>query len=172
MYKTCNKKPTQYPTRVNVFSLHFVELLNYRLPQYGNSCLLTLLGGVHLQCKVSSALKFSDKWYSTKSNSTTVKDIIYRGLFIEIYVSVNKKSWFPPENSLNYRGGDKSLARTERKQANISVRMAWISFIALPLKKKLDDSSRLDFVEIARSLTCFRACFLPGRAKDLTAPRI
>ena len=36
---------------------------------------------------------------------------------------------------------------------------------------ELDDSSRLDVVEIARaSLTCFRACFLPGRAKDLSAP--
>ena len=34
-------------------------------------------------------------------------------------------------------------------------------------EKKLDDSSRLDVVEIARSLTCFRACFLPGQAKDL-----
>ena len=52
-----------------------------------------------------------------------------------------------------YRGADKSLARQRRKQANVSVRMAWISFGALPCsgeKKKLDDSSRLDVVEIAR----------------------
>jgi len=34
--------------------------------------------------------------------------------------------------------------------------------------KKLYDSSRLDFDEIP---TCFRDCFLPGRAKDLSAPR-
>jgi len=33
---------------------------------------------------------------------------------------------------------------------NAFSRMAWISFGALPLKKKLDDSSRLDVVEIAR----------------------
>jgi hypothetical protein len=41
-----------------------------------------------------------------------------------------------------YRGADKSLARPRRKQANVSVRMAWISFGALPWrgKKKLDDS--------------------------------
>ena len=48
---------------------------------------------------------------------------------------------------------DKSLARPGRKQANVSVRIAWISFCALPCKKKkkkLDDSSRLDVVEIAR----------------------
>jgi len=49
-----------------------------------------------------------------------------------------------------YRGSDMSLARPGRKQANISVRMAWISFGTLPWKKKLDDSSRLDVVEIAR----------------------
>jgi len=40
--------------------------------------------------------------------------------------------------------------------------------VALQDKKKLNDSSRLDVVEIA-SLTCFRACFLPRRAKDLSA---
>jgi len=38
-------------------------------------------------------------------------------------------------------------------------------------RKKNDDSSHLDVVEIARALTCFRACFLPGRAKDLSAPQ-
>ena len=35
-----------------------------------------------------------------------------------------------------YRGADKSLARPRRKQANISVRMAWISFGALPCRGK------------------------------------
>ena len=51
-----------------------------------------------------------------------------------------------------YRGSDKSLARPGRKQANVSLRMTWISFGALSWrgKKKLDDSSRLDVVEIAR----------------------
>jgi hypothetical protein len=34
--------------------------------------------------------------------------------------------------------------------------MAWISFGALPCRKKnLDDRPRLDIVEIARRLTCF-----------------
>ena len=50
-----------------------------------------------------------------------------------------------------YWGADKSLARPGRKQANVSVRMAWISFGALPSrKKKLDDSLCLDAVEIVR----------------------
>jgi len=38
-------------------------------------------------------------------------------------------------------------------------------------KKKLDDSSRLDVVEIACVPDMFRWCFLPGRAKALSAPR-
>ena len=35
-----------------------------------------------------------------------------------------------------YRRADKSLARPARKQANVSVRMAWISFGALSCRKK------------------------------------
>jgi len=35
-----------------------------------------------------------------------------------------------------YRGADKSLARPGRKQASVSVRMPWISFGALPCRKK------------------------------------
>jgi hypothetical protein len=52
-----------------------------------------------------------------------------------------------------YRGADKSLARPGRKQANVSVRMESISLGALPCRgeEKLDDSSRLDVVEIARA---------------------
>ena len=39
-------------------------------------------------------------------------------------------------------------------------------------EKILADSSRLHVgVKSRASLTCFRACFLPGRAKDLSAPR-
>ena len=49
-----------------------------------------------------------------------------------------------------YRGAGKSLALLGHKQANVSVRMAWISFGVFPRRKqKLDDSSRLDVVEIA-----------------------
>ena len=61
-----------------------------------------------------------------------------------------------------YRGADKSLVRPAKKQANVSVRMAWISFGALPCtkKKKLDDSSRLDVVEIARVPDMLPSLFL------------
>jgi hypothetical protein len=38
-------------------------------------------------------------------------------------------------------------------------------------KKKLNDSSRLDVVEIARVPDMLPSLFLPGRAKDLSAPQ-
>ena len=66
--------------------------------------------------------------------------------------------WFPGSPPLGtsclcclvlYRGADKSFARPGRKQANVSVRITWISFGAFLCRKKLDDSSRLDVVEIA-----------------------
>ena len=60
-----------------------------------------------------------------------------------------------------YRCADKSLARPGIKQANVSVRMASISFGALPCKKKkIDDSSRLDVVEIARVPDMLPSLFL------------
>jgi len=69
-------------------------------------------------------------------------------------------------------GADKSLARPGRKQANASVRMAWISFGALPCRKNNLMTFCVSILLKSRaSLTCFRACFLPGRAKDLSAPR-
>jgi hypothetical protein len=72
-----------------------------------------------------------------------------------------------------YRDADKSLALPARKQTNVSVRMAWISFGALPCRKKKKlVTARVSMLLRSRaSLTCFRACFLPGRARDLSAPR-
>ena len=67
----------------------------------------------------------------------------------------------------------KSLARPGRKQANVSVRMTSISFGALPCRgKKNLMTARVSMLLKSRaSLTCFRACFRPGRANDLSAPR-
>jgi len=52
--------------------------------------------------------------------------------------------------------------------------MARISFGALPCRKKKRNlmTARVSMLLKSRaSLTCFRAFFLPGRAKDLSAPR-
>ena len=69
-------------------------------------------------------------------------------------------------------GVDKSLARPGRKQANASVRMARISFGALPCRKKKLMRAHVSMLLKSRaSLTCLRACFLPGWSKDLSAPR-
>ena len=72
-----------------------------------------------------------------------------------------------------YRGADKSLASPGMEQANVSVWMARISFGALPCRgKKNLMTARVSMLLKSRaSVTCFRACFLPGRAKDLSAPR-
>jgi len=71
-----------------------------------------------------------------------------------------------------YRGADNSLAWPGRKQTNVSVRMAWIYFGALPCRKKNLVIARVSILLKSRSsLTFFRACFFPGRAKDLSAPR-
>jgi len=68
-------------------------------------------------------------------------------------------------------GADKSLVLPGRKQANISVRMTWIFFGVLPCRKKKLMTARVSILLKSRaSLTCFRVCFFPGRAKDLSAP--
>jgi len=70
------------------------------------------------------------------------------------------------------RGADQSLARPGRKQANVSVIMARISFGSLPCRKRNFMTARVSILlKLRASLTCFRASFIPGRAKDLSAPR-
>ena len=58
-----------------------------------------------------------------------------------------------------YRGADKSLARPGMKQANVYVRMAWISFGALPCRKKKNlMTARVSMSLKSRAfLTCFQA---------------
>ena len=74
----------------------------------------------------------------------------------------------------HYRGADKSLARPGRKQARKHVRdvrdfnnietRAVIRFFFSPLQGKV-------LKEIHAILTETLACFLPGRANDLSAPQ-
>jgi len=73
----------------------------------------------------------------------------------------------------NSTDADNSLARPEWKRANVSDRMARISFGAIALQgKKNFMTARVSMLSKSRaSLTCFRACFHPGQAKDLSAPR-
>jgi len=81
--------------------------------------------------------------------------------------------WLALTLTLHYRDADKSLARTGRKQANVSLRMLWISFGALPCreKKNLMTARFSMLLKSCASLKCFLPCFLPGRAKDLSAPQ-
>ena len=85
---------------------------------------------------------------------------------------ISMQYWFTPREYELYRGADKSLARPGRKQAKVSDKMAWISFGVLPCwKKKNLMTARVSMLMKSRaSLTCFRTCFIPCRAKDLSAP--
>ena len=76
------------------------------------------------------------------------------------------------DSGTKYRGADKSLARPRRIQVNVSVRMERRSFGALPCRKKKNLlTARVSMLLKPRaSLTRFRACFLPGRAKNLSEP--
>ena len=74
--------------------------------------------------------------------STRNKSVATGRIFTKFYICVFfEKKRNCRENSnftkiWQYRGADKSLARPGRTQANISVRMAWILFGALPCRKK------------------------------------
>ena len=54
-----------------------------------------------------------------------------------------------------HRGAEKSLARPGKKQANVSIRMAWISFGALPCRNRNLMTARVSILLKSRaSLTC------------------
>jgi len=59
-----------------------------------------------------------------------------------------------------YRSADKSLARPGRKQANVSVRMAWISFRALLCRKKKLMTARVLMLLKSRASLMFPSLFL------------
>jgi len=95
----------------------------------------------------------------------------YRSTF-HVHATIDKASKIKPiERHDNYRGADKSLARPGRKQAREHVRDAR-DF------NKIETRAVIKFLflqgnapkEIHAILIEKLACFLPGRAKDLSAP--
>ena len=71
-----------------------------------------------------------------------------------------------------YRDAGKSLTRPRRKQANVCQNgVNFLRLLALQEKKNLLTARVSMLLKSRASLTCFRACFLPGRVKDLSAPR-
>jgi len=71
-----------------------------------------------------------------------------------------------------YPGADKSLARAGRKQGHVCQNgVNFLRRLALQGGGTLKTSRVSMLLKSRASLTCFRACFLPGRAKDLSAPR-
>ena len=109
----------------------------------------------------------------TKNVCLHNKCIKWRTLEIQIFFFPNK-FWYRKNLTWSkgkYRGADKSFARSRRKQARKHVRdardfnnigaRADIKFLFLQGKASK---------EIRDILTETLACFLPGRAKDLSAP--
>jgi len=68
-----------------------------------------------------------------------------------------------PDKSLAWPGGETSYCICQNS-------VNFLRRLALQKKKNLDDSSRLDVVEIARVPDMLTSSFPSGRAKDLSAP--
>jgi len=117
---------------------------------------VTCFGSFHV--KPSSGLALKHKCTNFFVTHTVYRSLIWSMIHIRI---------FTVQHGLPYN----SLARPERKQTNVSVRIAWISFSALQGKNNLMTACVSMLLKSRASLTCFRACFLPGRAKDLSASR-
>jgi len=64
---------------------------------------------------------------------------------------------------------------TDQERNKLMFLSEWRAFPSAPClagrEKKVDDSCVSMLLKSRASLTCFRACYLPGRAKDLSAPR-
>jgi len=66
---------------------------------------------------------------------------------------------------VTYRGADKSLAPPGRKQANVCQNgVNFLRRLALQETKNLMTACVSMLLKSRASPTCFRACFLPGRA--------
>ena len=95
--------------------------------------------------------------------------LVYSYKTKDIYIPYSPYGISSYMEDILHRATDKSLARPWRKQANVSVRMAWISFGALTCRKKKT------WWQLA-SRCCWNCARLwhdsdlPGRAKDLSAP--
>jgi len=69
-----------------------------------------------------------------------------------------------------YRGADKSLARPW-SQCFCQNGVYFLRCLALQEKRNLTTAHVSVLLKSRTSLTCFRACFLPGQAKDLSSPQ-
>jgi len=119
---------------------------------------------------------------------------IYLGLFFQLVFAATPREHFQPYQGISsplfhcssrvvlntdcisvhifsniHWGADKSLARPGRKQ--LMFLSEWREFPSAPClaKKNLMTARVSMLLKWRASLTCFRACFLPGRAKDLSA---
>jgi len=80
----------------------------------------------------------SDLWNrgSVLGESSWKTWVTHESTYLNIWTVLSHDSTCRYQVTAKHKGADKSLGRTGRKQANVSVRMAWISFGALPCRKR------------------------------------
>jgi len=91
--------------------------------------------------------------------------------WLKITYVVEKMCLLDKTRGALYRGADKSSARQEGNK--LMFLSEWSEFPSAPClagKKNLMTARVSMLLKSRASLTCFRACFFPGRAKDLSAP--
>ena len=143
----CSLTPASFPYRMTKLSQSYVHFRTLRL-----KC-LTLR-----PCRSVPVPFFAERrltYWTGRFWAASVTTVIQHCCVGPCRCSFCSRNRHFVKNTINkrpYSGADKSLARPGRGEKNVSVRMAWISFGALPLQKKkpLDDSSRLHVVEISR----------------------
>jgi len=157
------KRPARLPNLTNMQTIEIFDGL-FTSPLI-SGCYVTIIG-VHVIIRPDALTWFPLFPPSTLRCSTSICSLAI-SYSLTICCSSSQQ-----QTSHTYRGADKFLARLGRKQANVFVRMEWISFGTLPCRKKnLMTACVSMFLKSRASLTCFRDCVLPGRAKDLSAPR-
>jgi len=113
---------------------------------------------VGLQCFLKCARYGSDQIQETEPI------VSFKTAQLRIKFHTDKVCDIEGKEVLRHRGGDKSLARIGRKK--LMFPSEWRDFISAPClagkKKNLDDSSRLDVVEIGRVPYMLSSLFLVG----------
>jgi len=129
----------------NIYEESLANRINLRKAQYVTFCSLTTLESV--------VMKLNGEFlWSYKANSLAQK--FFWNSLVKILpildaslgpVFIYAANYLLLPSTWTVHSADKSLARPWKEQANFSLRMAWISFGALPCRKK---TSLLDVVEI------------------------
>jgi len=175
------------PKSTNMHS-EYVMLIAFPLQQWLHERALNVMLCIHfLSCSVLNVAPYKVKimlsriiaaarWSKghRRHRRVCITDLLTYLLFKRsIFTVIPKTKSHKVKYTSLYRGADKSLARPGRKHANISV-LECAEFPSAPClagKKNLMTARVSMLLKSCAPLTCFRTCFLSGRANDLLLPR-